>query len=173
MTTGAVRSARLTYRGLTVEDLHNLHELVSDWEVVRQLGGFPWPADLAFTATRARPYGGNGFVWGCWLNEAFIGTMAVTDGILGYSFAPAHWGQGYATEAGRLAVQTAFANPDLTALRADYWSDNAGSANVLHKLGFEVVAQTIEMSRARGVLTPSTETRLTRARYDALRTDAR
>ncbi len=173
MTAAMVRSARLTYRGLTADDLHDLHALVSDWEVVQQLGGFPWPADPAFTATRARPYGGNGFVWGCFLNGAFIGTMAVTDGILGYSFSRAHWGQGYATEAGRLAVQTAFDNPDLTALRADYWSDNPRSAHVLKKLGFAVVAQTVEMSKARGVPTPSTETRLTRARYDALRTDAR
>ena len=39
-------------------DTDALHRIVSHWDVVRQLASFPWPPDLAFTATRAQPYHG-------------------------------------------------------------------------------------------------------------------
>ncbi len=88
------RSARLTYRPLQRTDLDGLHAIVSQWDVVRQLSSFPWPPERDFTATRAQPYLGRGFVWGMFLQQRLIGTVAVTGDELGYSLVPDLWRQG-------------------------------------------------------------------------------
>lgn len=161
----AAHSARLTYRDLHPFDAPALHALVSDWQVVRQLGSFPWPADPAFTATRVHPYEGDGFAWGIFRGGALIGTVAVTKGELGYMIAPAQWRQGFAIEACRLALDRAFEILPLDAITAGVWADNDASRGLLTKLGFEVTAQTNEMSKARGVMADGFEMRLTRARW--------
>jgi len=102
------QSARLSYRDLQPFDAKALHALVSDFAVVRQLGSFPWPADPAFTATRAVPFEGAGFAWGVFLAGALIGTVAVTKAELGYMIAPAHRRQGFAMEACQFALTHAF-----------------------------------------------------------------
>ena len=159
------QSARLSFRDLQPADTADLHAIVSDWAVVRQLGSFPWPADPGFTATRAVPYRGIGFAWGICLAGALIGTVAVTKGELGYMIAPAYWRQGYAAEACRVALNHAFGALDLAEITAGVWADNAASQALLAKLGFEITAQTSEMSKARGVMTGGFDMRLTRERW--------
>ena len=163
----AARSARLWYRDLQPFDAEALHEIVSNWDVVRQLGSFPWPADPAFTATRAMPYSGDGFAWGVHLAGALIGTVAVTKGELGYMIAPAQWGKGFATEACRFALTHAFEILPLDEITAGVWADNAASRGLLTKLGFEGTAETNEMSKARGVMADGFDIRLTRERWFA------
>ena len=51
-------SPRLTFRDLMPHDAPALHAIVSGWEVVRQLGSWPWPADYDQTLARAVPYAG-------------------------------------------------------------------------------------------------------------------
>ena len=34
----------LSYRPMSSSDASALHKIASDWSVVRQLGGWPWPA---------------------------------------------------------------------------------------------------------------------------------
>ena len=97
-------SARLTYRAMGPDDATALHAIVSQWEVVRQLGSWPWPADSDFTLSRAIPYGGDGFVWGIFLNDVMIGNIAITTGELGYFIDPAHQRRGYAREALAFAI---------------------------------------------------------------------
>ena len=83
------RSARLTYRAMQAVDAPALHAIVSHWDVTRQLGPkWPWPAEMAFTETRTTPYAGAGFAWGVFLGPDLIGTVAVTEGELGYMLAP-------------------------------------------------------------------------------------
>ena len=160
-------SAKLTYRDLQPIDATDLHQIVSNWDVVRQLGSFPWPADPAFTATRAMPYSGDGFAWGVHLAGALIGTVAVTKGELGYMTAPAKWGKGFATEACRFALTHAFETLPLDEITAGVWADNAASRGLLTKLGFEVTARTNEMSKARGVMADGFDMCLTRQRWFA------
>jgi RimJ/RimL family protein N-acetyltransferase len=55
---------------------------------------------------------------------------------LGYCFAEAAWGQGYATEAAGAVLHWAFATLDLNRVQAETDTRNVASARVLEKLGF-------------------------------------
>lgn len=142
-------SGRLSYRDLMPHDAPALHEIVSHWNVVRQLGSFPWPADPDFSASRCRAYGDDGFAWGVYLGGKLIGTVAITKGELGYMIDPAHHRQGYAREAVRFALTHA----GLGHVEAEVWHDNAASLGLLQSLGFTVLHPSQHMSKARGVMT--------------------
>lgn len=160
----AATSARLAYRGMIPTDLDAMHEIVRHWDVTRQLGPkWPWPADRSFTKTRVQGFVGNGFVWGVFLSGRLIGTVGVTDGSLGYSLHPDHWGRGLMTESCRTALDRAFADPALAAVTAGVWADNAASQAVLAKLGFKITGETCETSFARPEPSPGYELILTRA----------
>ena len=60
---------------------------------------------------------------------------------LGYRLARAHWGKGYATEAGAACVRYGFVELGLTTLTAEAAKDNVASVRVLHKLGFTTVGE--------------------------------
>lgn len=162
--------ANLTYRTINADDFDALHGIVSHWPVVRQLGGWPWPADPTFTRGRCKPYKGKGFVHGVCLNGKFIGSMAVTGGELGYMFAPDGYGQGIATRAASDAITQAFADYDWPELRAGCWHDNPASARVLEKCGFTHWQSRYEHSKARGYPVTTHHYRLTRAAWQRLRT---
>ena len=161
--------ADIIARDLGPGDVDDLHAIASHWSVVRQLGGWPWPAYRDFTASRSTPYAGRGFVWGLEQGGRIIGTMAVTRGELGYMLHPDVWGQGIATRFGRLAVDHAFATDDLPRIDAAAWADNAASAHVLHKLGFVHWQTRFEHAKARGYPAQTHHLRLTRRTYDRLR----
>ena len=55
---------------------------------------------------------------------------------IGWAFHPRHWGKGYATEAGRRAVEYAFAHHDVDALYSVILPENARSQAVAQRLGF-------------------------------------
>ena len=130
-----MQSERLTYRPMLTHDAPALHRLVSAWEVTRQLGSFPWPADFAFSTARAQPFHGDGFVWGIYLDAILIGTVGITKGELGYMIDPAHHRQGYARE----AVRFALSHVGLPHIEAEVWHDNAASLGLLQSLGFNVL----------------------------------
>ncbi len=157
----AAQSARLVYRNLQAADLDALHAIVSQFDVVRQLSSFPWPALRDFTRNRAQPYLGNGFVWGAVLGPRLIGTVAVTGGELGYMIAPDQWRQGLATEVCKTAITHAFATGH-DHLIAGVWADNAPSLALLGKLGFRVTGQDLSRNIARGVDLPGRWLRLDR-----------
>ena len=161
--------ADILTRDLTAGDVDDLHAIACHWPVVRQLGGWPWPPDRAFTASRSRPFTGDGFVWGLERDGRIIGSMAVTRGELGYMLHPDHWGQGIATRAGRLAIDHAFATRDLDRIDAAAWADNAASACVLRKLGFTHWQTRMEHAKARRFPVQSHHFHLTRGTYDRLR----
>ena len=139
----------LTYRPLHADDFDALHAMASDFSIVRQLGRWPWPAQEAFTRSRCKPYAGAGFVWAVCEGARMIGTVAVTGGELGYMFAPDVHGRGIATKAARDAISHAFANYDVPAITASVWADNAGSAAVLRKCGFDHWQTSYERSPSR------------------------
>ncbi len=76
--------ADISYRNIEERDFDDLLALVSEWEVVRQLGGWPWPPDEAFTLGRSKPYEGDGFVWAICDDGRLVGSIGVTDGSIGY-----------------------------------------------------------------------------------------
>lgn len=158
----------LSYRPIEPSDLPDLTAIVGDWEVVRQLGSWPWPADPAFTASRCRPFDGDGFVWAIILSGRMVGTVAVTGEELGYSLRRDQWGQGIVTQAAGVAVAHAFSTMTLDLITADIWADNAASRIVLEKLGFRSVLTEIVHAKARNAPTLSETFHLTRADWQTL-----
>ncbi len=159
-------------RNLGPSDLDDLHAIASHWSVVGQLGSWPWPPDRDFTASRCKPYGGRGFVWGLEQADRLIGTVAVTQGELGYMLHPAVQGHGLGTYWTQQAVDHAFITPDLAQIDASVWADNVASARLLLKIGF-VHWQTIYVtSLARGCPAPCHFYRLPRPAWDRLRNRA-
>jgi [ribosomal protein S5]-alanine N-acetyltransferase len=156
------RSARLAYRSMQATDAAALHGIVTQEAVVRQLYSWPWPPDADFTLSRAAPYRGDGFAWGIFREGRLIGTVAVTDGELGYFLAPEAWGLVYAGEACRVAIATAFA-AGRDHLTAGVWADNAASLRLLGKLGFRIVGDDRAFAQARQAETPGHLLRLDRA----------
>ena len=160
-----------SYRVLNADDFDDLHAIVSDWSVVRQLGRWPWPPQEGFTRGRCRPYAGNGFVWAVCSDDRVIGTMAVTAGELGYMFHPDVHGQGVGTQAAQDAIAKAFDEYDWPILYASVWDDNPASAALLRKCGF-VHWQTHYTRSPTRLQSLVHQYRLPRATWDRLRTTA-
>lgn len=139
-----IRSERLFLRPAWPEDWAELHALIDDEAVVRNLARLPWPygpedakSFAALPQAGRYPHffvtlpGAHGSrLVGC------VGLMQSGDETeLGYWIGQRHWGQGYATEAARalLAVARALGHRRVIATP---FADNAASARVLAKAGF-------------------------------------
>ena len=165
------RSERLLLRPVWPEDWEGVLSGIADEGVVRNLARAPWPYNEAdareFTAlpidpryprfmiTRAR----DAEVVGCIgidpTPEAHAGHTASVE--IGYWIARAHWGEGYATEAGR-AVLTIARTLGYTQVLGAHFLDNPASGRVLEKLGFEPTGRVVERhSCARGEKAPTAE----------------
>ena len=155
------RSQRLFLRPIWPEDAAAIHAAMSE-AVARNLAQVPWPyrADEAARVAGqphdarfpelliTRPDTASGpQLLGC------IGLIAPRDGTcdaeLGYWLAREHWGQGYASEAGRamLGIAQAIGHG---AIGAHHFADNPASGRVLARLGFRPIGRATLPCRARG-----------------------
>ncbi len=157
--------ADLTYRSIRPGDFEDLHAIATQWSVVRQLGGWPWPPSADFTRGRSKPYEGEGFVWAICINDRLIGSIGVTGGDLGYMLNASHHGQGIMSEAARTAINHAFQTTDRDHLTASTWHDNPASYRVLQKLGFVHWQTRYIHAKARNIPTLVHQHRLTRTRW--------
>ncbi|MEN2785660.1 GNAT family N-acetyltransferase [Sphingomonas qilianensis] len=153
------RTKRLTLRPGWPEDAAALAKAIGHESVVTKISQAPWP----YTAEDAldflsRPRPDKDAIMLITVPEdttRIIGCIGVhADGDaheLGYWLTPEAWGQGYATEAGRQAVQIARHALGLKRLNAGHHIDNPASGRVLAKLGFKPTGR-IEQHycRARG-----------------------
>jgi RimJ/RimL family protein N-acetyltransferase len=166
------RTGGLAFRNVSPHDLTALTELVSQWAVVRNLGSWPWPPDPEFTATRAKPYPGPGFVWAILRDGAMIGTVSVTgpddDAQLGYALLPGHHGQGIGGLAARAAIAHAFATRPIDRIRADVWADNTASVRLLARAGFALTLTETVHALARNEATLSQTFHLMRDAWESL-----
>jgi 8-oxo-dGTP diphosphatase len=87
------------------------------------------------------------------------------DAELGYWYSQRVWGRGIGSEAARAMADDAFAGEGHERLIACYHNDNAASARILGKLGFEVVGPCSSYSKAQGKDVPVTNLSLSRARW--------
>jgi RimJ/RimL family protein N-acetyltransferase len=162
----------LTYRDLRPADFDDLHEIVSHWSVVRQLGGWPWPPVPEHTRVRCKPFDGNGFVWAICQDDRLCGVVGVTGGDLGYMLSPAHHGKGIMSQATHAAVAHAFATSEFDHLTGSTWFDNAPSYRLLQKLGFAHWQSRYMHAKARARPTLVYHQRLSRLTWDRLSTAA-
>ncbi|KWV90582.1 GNAT family N-acetyltransferase [Erythrobacter sp. YT30] len=164
------RSDRLLLRPIWPEDWPGIFSGIADEGIVRNLASAPWPYEekdaREFTAlptdplhprfmiTRAR----DALVIGCIGIDPVPGDETMVE--LGYWIARPHWGQGYATEAGRAVLEVA-ATLGHRELMGSHFLDNPASGKVLTKLGFQPTGRIVERhSCGRGVKAQSAEYRL-------------
>jgi RimJ/RimL family protein N-acetyltransferase len=154
------RTERLLLRPGWAEDAPALARAIADEAIVRNLALAPWPygleeakayleapkdpvlpSFLLFRRTDGEPelVGGAGF-----------GRTPAGGVEIGYWIARAHWGHGYALEAGRQLIDIA-RTLGLPRLEAGHFVDNPASGRVLEKLGFRPTGRTVPRhSCARG-----------------------
>ena len=140
---------RLLLRPGWIEDAPALAAAIGNQEIARNLTRVPWPYGVSDAETflsqpvdPLRPHfliclrDSNRLVGG-------IGLSGDVEAELGYWIARDHWRRGYATEAGRAVIALADGSLRLPRIRARRMLDNAGSANVLRKLGFQTTGKKI------------------------------
>lgn len=139
---------RLELRAYRSEDVERIHAILyGDAEAMRMTGGAVTIDETRATVQRymsGQERDGYSF-WA--VVERATGDLVGEAGIkpledvgpeveLGYAFGVAWWGRGYATEAGRAILASAFAAFGLQQVVAVTSDDNLGSQRVIAKLGF-------------------------------------
>ena len=131
---------------LTEPQIDQVHAIVSDWDVVRMLGTWPWPADPAFTRKRMTETLPDGALT-CAAFEGDI--LCGTGGLMPKGFKSqdedrAFWGLMISRDYRRRGVATAiagnlfdrfFATSDAPVF-AQVWGDNPASHALHRKLSF-------------------------------------
>jgi len=145
------RTERLLLRPGWAEDAPRLAKAIADESIVRNLATAPWPYGLdearAFLDAPTDPVlptflllrrtdGEPELIGAAGFGRKPHGAVEI-----GYWIARAHWGQGYATEAGRQLVEIA-RTLGLQRLEAGHFIDNPASGRVLEKLGFTPTGRT-------------------------------
>ena len=138
------RSERLFLRPAFPEDSREIYEGICDAGVVQMLARAPWPYRLAdaeeFCVMADDPHAPRFVITLPAAKGApiigVVGFHADEEGLgFGYWIARDHWGRGYATEAGRGALEVARALGHKRVF-AGHYVDNPASGRVLRKLGF-------------------------------------
>ncbi len=163
--THVVHTERLQLRPFETNDAAAIVSALNDPEMCQGLTVVPCPYTLADAD------------W--FIEHGTQNTLAVTvkDGTLvgavglgiqlGYWIAKAYWGKGYATEAARPLLTAHFAQSDEPVL-SGYVDDNARSAAVLQKLGFEYAGDQMLHIRSRNRDVPGVSVKLTKDRWEAV-----
>jgi RimJ/RimL family protein N-acetyltransferase len=141
-----LETERLILRGLTADDFDELAAFMADPDVARYLTGEPLSrADawrglaVALGHWQLRGYG----VWAVERKSdgAFMGRVGMINpegwpGLeIGWTLGQPYWGQGYATEAARAAMDYAFVTQPVDRLISCIDPDNVGSQAVAQRLG--------------------------------------
>lgn len=159
-----IETSRLILRELVDDDFERAHGWAVDPEVSRYMEWGP-NGDAETRAFLARAAAGNAarprraYELGIVLRETgvLIGACGVRAerpgahaGHFGYTLARAHWGRGYATEAGRALLALGFEQLGLHRLWATCRPGNVASVRVLEKLGLRREGHLRHTTRIRG-----------------------
>jgi RimJ/RimL family protein N-acetyltransferase len=144
-----LQTQRLTLRPLRVEDAAALYKARGDSEVMRY---WDWPAQKSVTEVRETlaahipaPDDKTMLWWAVALSPdgPAIGECDLSEidrhngrAEVGFLFAKAHWGHGYAREAMERVVRYAFHDLALARLGARFHDGNEASRRLLERLGF-------------------------------------
>ncbi|MFC3123932.1 bifunctional GNAT family N-acetyltransferase/(deoxy)nucleoside triphosphate pyrophosphohydrolase [Pseudoroseomonas globiformis] len=164
-----LRTERLTLRPLRPEDAAELHRLINDWEVVRNLSKLPFPyprekADEWIQSTREQIEKGS--AWHLAIvgqdgdEEVLVGCIGLTrqpetrDAEIGYWVGRRFWGHGVAAEAAGRLARWALAHLDLDRIKASCLAENERSIAVLRRIGLVESGRGESEFRARGGTLP-------------------
>ena len=149
LTTPTLHTARLLLRPFTEADTDAIYALGSNPTVLRYWDAPPWSeraqADRFITNCKKMAEEGRGVRLAIERSAdgEFIGWCSLMNwdpdfrsAMIGYCFAEAAWGQGFATEAAGAVLQWAFDSLDLNRVESGADTRNRASERVLEKLGF-------------------------------------
>lgn len=137
-------------RSFRAGDFDAIHALVSDYDVVKMLGTWPYPADPEFTRMRMNtPEAKAGMVNVVECDGQLAGTIGLVRGGLGYMFAKAFWGRGLATWAIQTKLAEGFRDYGLDKVEAGAYQENPASAAAMQKNGFRKVGEDMVYCKAR------------------------
>ena len=144
-----IETARLILRGWRETDKPGFLAMGNDPEVMRYLGpplsaadvdaaaarqnGFLERVGYCFWAVERRADGA--FLGFCGLKPGAEGTPIADDIEIGWRFARAHWGQGYAREAAQASLAWGWENLDVAEVAAITTTDNVRSWRLMERLG--------------------------------------
>lgn len=136
-------------RGWKIEDKSELAENLNNMNIMNNLrDGLPYPytEDDAenFIRTMLSADKDKTFAFAIMLNDKVIGSIGVfrqenihyRTAEMGYYIGEKYWGNGYMTEAVKLACEFVFENTDIIRIFAEPFSFNSASCRVLEKAGF-------------------------------------
>lgn len=159
------RTERLLLRPAWPEDWPAIKAGIADLAVLRNLASAPHPyqdKDAQRFASSEPPARFPRFLLTMAETAEVVGTIGIDpdpDGRteMGYWVARQHWGNGFATEAGRAVLEMARILGH-TQIAAAHFVDNPASGAVLRKIGFEPTGEIRErFSLGRGKAAPSVE----------------
>ena len=138
-----VKTERLVLKKITETNKVDLVSLIGDWEVSKWLSRVPYPyrekhAEEWISMVSKSPWNLNIFDSGRLCGG--VGLTYLEDPRqfeLGYWVGRKSWGKGIATEAAKGLIDATRESREGTSIVASYMQGNAGSANVLKKLGFK------------------------------------
>ena len=141
---GVITTARLVLRPLDESDVGEIARLAGDLDVASMTARIPYP----YTENDARQWldgledgefvraitaTGSNDLLGI---TGYVPSRDERSAEIGYWLGKPYWGRGYATEAAGALVDYCFSVVGFEGLTCCHFSDNAGSARVIEKLGF-------------------------------------
>lgn len=141
----------LRLRNFREDDFEAFHSLCSDFDVVKMVNSWSYPADPEFSRMRMNtPEAKAGLASVIECDGVFAGNIGGVQGGLGYMLAKPFWGCGIATWAVREKVNECFRAYDWDKIEAGAWVDNPASTRVLEKCDFRFVGEITQHCKARG-----------------------
>lgn len=172
-----LRTARLTLRPPRLDDAKAIAALANDIRIAQNTTRIPYPYALADAqawlgavnrtkgeATYLVTLGGGTVIGACGVElRDKIGPE------LGYWLGTHYWGQGYATEAARAAIDHAFTDLGFDALHSGARISNPASRRVLEKCGFQWTGVGLYRIRSIASSAPIDRFRLDRGIWSSLK----
>ncbi|MFA5949833.1 MAG: GNAT family N-acetyltransferase [Hyphomicrobium sp.] len=136
-----MRTRRLKFREIDVQDVPRIAHYAGDWDVARMTARIPYPYSEQLAFDWMANLAEDEFVRAILFEGEMIGAVGyIPNGNgtaeIGYWLGKPWWGRGFATEAASALMRHCFLDAGFTGLTCCHFTDNAGSARVIAKLGF-------------------------------------
>jgi len=171
-----LETERLRLRRPTLADVKAISHLANDRRIAEHTRRLPHPysQDHAVEFVRSIASDRHETVFLIESNHAPVGMVGVDwhepeAPELGYWLGVEHWGQGFATEAARAAIDFTFEEFEVEHMRSGARVANPSSRNVLEKCGFQWSGVELHRFEALGSSTPVDCFRLTRSVWASLK----
>ena len=178
-----IRTARLVLRPLRADDDARIFKLIAHWDILRFLSAPPWPYRReharTFVSLRIQP-DPTVITSVITHDDALVGVIdaAIKPAsaaqpqrgyAIGYWLGQPYWRRGYMSEAARAFIAHVFEVTGENKIYSGAVSENIASLRIQEKLGFVRAGEATLYMPAHGKELPSTNTVLTRARFEGQR----